>query len=160
MFRCQKLFTLRAPAEADRRLEAGKHGPYLGYMEPGALEGCGESLGASKLEVWELASFHHFLERLGEAFKTTIGDNLSIATLRRVKQSRLGVPILNNVKEVSKKFLRCDEERILFKINSKIAQDPSKVSSNPPKTFQNRSKIDPKGFLEPILDQCFKKTAF
>ena len=68
------MFTLRAPAEADRRLEAGKHGPYLGYMEPGALEGCGESLGASKLEVWELASFHHFLERLGEAFKTTIGD--------------------------------------------------------------------------------------
>ena len=49
-------------------------GPYLGYMEPGTLEGCGESLGASKLEVWELASFHHFLERLGEAFKTTIGD--------------------------------------------------------------------------------------
>ena len=78
-------------------------------------------------------------------------------TLRRAKQSRAGVPILNNVKEVSKKFLRCDEERILFKINSKIAQDPSKVSPNPPKTFpksiQNRSERLPGAYLGPVLQK-------
>ena len=78
-------------------------------------------------------------------------------TLRRAKQSRAGVPIMNNVKEVSKKFLRCDEERILFKIHSKMAQDASKVSPNPPKTFpksiQNRSERLPGAYLGPVLQK-------
>ena len=35
-----------------------------------------------------------------------------------------------------------------------------KPSPNPSKTLPKSIKIDPKGFLEPILDQCFKKIRF
>ena len=41
--------------------------------------------------------------------------------------------------------------------NSKCSQIPRQTL---PKPSQNRAKIDPEGFLEPILDQCFKKAGF
>ena len=52
----------------------------------------------------------------------------------------------------------------LSKIEPKSFQKSSKPlpepSQNPPRTFENPPKIDPKSLLDPILDPCLKKAQF
>ena len=48
----------------------------------------------------------------------------------------------------------------MFLQNRNFNKNAKNRRQNVPKPSPNRAKIDPEGFLEPILDQCFKKAGF
>ena len=86
--------------------------------------------------------------------------------MTRGEAPQCGGPMLNNVKVVSQKILRCDEKCAFFKIHSKITQNSPKTFANPPKTLskspQNQSQRPLGVYLAPMLQKSsilnFKRT--